>query len=277
MNRSISMNEIDNAISRMKVSNKSADPDIVHPLMLKKLGFLFRAALLRLYELSFDTGKWVWEAGMVTFLRKPHKTDYTIANSFRPITLTSYVGKIFERVLKTRLRKYLEETNQIDEEQEGFRGHRSTVRYIYKLVDYIQTHTQTGKAVAALFIDLEKAFDPIWIDGLMFKLANAGVNGKMYDLLDNFVRTRQVRLKNGTNFSDAFKATVELPQGSILSPLLFIFYTADVFSKCKGKAFKYADDSTLVNVGVSVDNALNSLKADCDLITAWLLKWRLLA
>ena len=86
--------------------------------MLKKSGFLFRAALLRLYELSFDTGKWVWKAGMVTFLGKPHKTDYTIANSFPPITLTSYVGKIFERVLETRLRKYLEETNQIDEEQE---------------------------------------------------------------------------------------------------------------------------------------------------------------
>ena len=59
MNRSISMNEIDNAISKMKVSNKSADPDIIYPLMLKKSGFLFRAALLRLYELSFDTGKWV--------------------------------------------------------------------------------------------------------------------------------------------------------------------------------------------------------------------------
>ena len=105
----------------------------------------------------------------------------------------------------------MEETNQIDEEQEGFRGHRSTGRYIYKLVDYIQTHTQTGKAVAALFIDLEKAFDSIWTDGLMFKLANAGVNRKMYDLLDSFVRTRQLRLKNGTNVSDAFKATVRLP------------------------------------------------------------------
>ena len=187
---------------------------------------------------------------MVTFLHKPHKTDYTIANSFRPITLTSYVGKIFERVLETKLRKYLEETNQIGEEQEGFRGHRSTGRYFYKLVDYIQTHTQTGKAAAALFIDLEKAFDSIWIDGLMSKLVKAGVNGKMYDLLDSFVRTRQVRLKNGKNFSDAFKATVGLPHGSIFSPLLFIFYTVDVFSKCKGKAFKYADDSTLVNVGV---------------------------
>ena len=103
-------------------------------------------------------------------LRKPHKEDYNIANSYRPITLTSYIGKLFERIIERRLRNDLEAKGLIDDSQEGFRKRRGTDRCIYKLLDYIQNIIEQGKVAAALFIDREKAFDSIWIDGLMYKL-----------------------------------------------------------------------------------------------------------
>ena len=167
--------------------------------------------------------------GKVIFLRKPHKEDYNNANSYRPITLTSYVGKLFERIIERRLRNDLQAKGLIDDCQEGFRKRRGTGRCIYKLLDNIQNIIVQGNFAAALFIDLEKAFDSIWIDGLMYKLREAGINSYILNIIDQYLRNRNVYIEIGENRSESFKSEVGLPQGSILSPFLFIFYIAEVF------------------------------------------------
>ena len=85
----------------IETSKKSYDPDGIHPLMLRHTGTFFKIACLMLFNLCLHAGTYNWNLGQVIFLRKPHKENYNIANTYRRITLTSYVGKLFERIIET--------------------------------------------------------------------------------------------------------------------------------------------------------------------------------
>ena len=174
-----------------------------------------------------------------------------------------------------RLRNDLEAEGLIDDSQEGFRKRRGTGRCIYKLLDSIQNIIEQGKVAAALFIDLEKAFDSIWIDGLLYKLREAGINSYILNIIDHYLRNRNVYIEIGENRSESFQPEVGLPQGSILLLILFIFHIAEMFQECKGKTEKYADDATHVSAGDSIEEALSHLQKDSEEVTKWIGKWRL--
>ena len=131
---------------------------------------------------------------------------------------------------------------------------------------HLRTHRQNfkgfgqGKVATALFIGLQKAFNLIWIDGLMYKLREARINGCILNIIPYYLRNRRVYIKIGKNQSESFKPKVGLPQGSILSPVLYIFYTADIFQESKGKNEKYANDASHVSEGDSMDEALSHLQ-----------------
>ena len=267
--------ELDSPLKESQTSKKSSDLDGIHPLMLRHTGTFFKIACFKLFNLCLHAGTYIWNLGKVILLRKPYKEDYIIANSDRPITLTSYVGKLFERIIERRVTNDLEAKGLIDDSQEGFRKRRGTGRCNYNFLDNIQNIIEQRKVAAALFIDVEKAFDSIWIDGLMYKLREAGINSYILNIIDHYLRNRNVYIEIGENRSESFKPKVGLPQGSILSPILFIFYFAEMFQECKGKIEKYADDATHVSAGDSIEEALSHLQKHCEEITNWIGKWRL--
>ena len=266
----ISEKELDKALTESQTSMKSSDPDGIHPRMLRHTGTFFKDACLELFNLCLHAGTYIWSLGKVIFLQKPHKEDNNIANSYRPNTLTSNVGKMFERIIERRLRNDLEAKGLIDDSQEGFRKRRGTGRCIYKLIDNVQNNIERKKVAAAPFIDLEKAFNPIWIDGLMYKLREAGINSYILNIIDYYLRNRIVYIEIGENRSKSFKPEVGLPQESNLSPILLTFYIADMFQECKGKTEKYADDATHVSAGDSMEETLSHPQKDCDKSTEWI-------
>ena len=104
-------------------------------------------------------------------------------------------------------------------------------------------------------LDFKKAFDSIWIKGLLFKLNNAGIKGDMWHLLANYLLNRQVYITLSPFVSEPFRCHVGLPQGSTLSPLLFTLYTSDMFTSASNYSsrnipnnsqhFKFTDDLSL--------------------------------
>ena len=113
------------------------------------------------------------------FTKKEGKPNYMKDSAFRPITISSYIGKLLERILEKRLRVLCEIDDILDDEQEGFREARNTTRYIYKLIASLKEAQKKQFTTFLLCIDFEKAFDSVWLKGLVVKLFNINIHAKL--------------------------------------------------------------------------------------------------
>ena len=95
-------------------------------------------------------------------------------------------------------------------------------------------------------LDLEKAFDSVWINGLLWKLNHIGITGNILGLIESFLRNRQLYVEIREYQSEEFKTDIGVPQGAVLSPLLFIIFVSEMFNGIDADKFKIADDGNLL-------------------------------
>ena len=281
LNGEITKAELQHFFKNYQAAGKSFDNFEFHPVMFKRLGETACECILALLNSCLKTGYWVWDIADVIFLKKEGKTDYSKAGSYRPISITSYIGKVFEQIIANRLEEHLRKKGLSDEYQEGFTKKRNTVRYLNRLDNDVRNHLQKKYTVICLFIDFEKAFDSVWKKGLMKKLSDFGVSGSMWRLINSFLFNRKVRLIFN-NFTGFIRACREfgLPQGSALSPILFKFYLHDLAQDLSLNpdigVFKFADDGTLRVRGETTHQCLLNLQMTCDAIYTWSITWRMI-
>lgn len=195
LNADITLKEIQNAIRKMETSGKCLDGNGIHPLFIKKSGVIFLQKLKSLFNVCLENHTWPWKTSKVIILKKAGKTTYQDPSSYRPISLTSYVGKVLERVLESRLKTFLLKHNLIDDEQEGFMKHKSTTRYLYRLSAKLSQAKRKKLVGVLLLADFEKAFDSVWIQGLLYKLNKAGVKGNLWLTIANYLLDRFIQGK----------------------------------------------------------------------------------
>ena len=118
------MDELKQAIKKMKTNSKGVDPYGLYPKLLKKFKFNTISIRLHLIKNAFFKGIWPLDKTKVKFLKKSGKTDFSNPSSWRPISLTNHLGKVFERVIDRRLRS--PGIHGIDEQQFGFQPGKST-------------------------------------------------------------------------------------------------------------------------------------------------------
>ena len=289
INKTISLIEIKEAIKQQKYSGKCSDNQEFNPIMLQYLGPVALSWLQVIFNASLKIGKWPWDTSGVCFLRKENKDSYALPGSYRPITIASYMGKILERVLETRIRKHCDLYDVLDSPQEGFCPEKSTSRYLFKLVSKLHEARRRKLTSMILLIDFQKAFDSVWIPGLILKLYHYGIRGPALALIQNFLTSRKLNLLVN-NFSGPVRhpsQDIGLPQGSGLSPLLFIIFIADMLnnnwfhklgrSKDIGTSvFKFADDGTVASIGKDLQECRDHMQKICYHLKYWCDKWRLL-
>ena len=277
----ITPQEVQSTIKENKSTAASLDNLEIHPSMLKQLGPIAIHALSTLFSLCLRNGKWIWNSSNIIFLKKDGKSRYDKAGSYRPISISSYIGKLMERILARRLETYLTSIGLMDSNQEGFSKGRNTVRYLHRLTAGIKGDIKKKLTVLCLFIDFEKAFDSVWKKGLIVKLWKNGVHGCYLGTIDSFLSGRTVSLLlNG--FIGPVRTCLDygLPQGSVLSPILFKFYVFDMEDQCTEdhhqiKAFKFADDGTIKVTGKDLNECLFFLEIALQSIGVWTGKWRM--
>ena len=242
----------------LKIAKSSSfDNDLIYPKMLQNWGQNTNLAVLDLFNRCWTKSIWPWGTSKIIFIKEAGKSAYEIASSFRPISITSHIGKLFKRMIERRLRTFLEEESNI-EEQEGFQRRKNTLTSLYRLelkCEWARTHEESA---ALLNVDIEKAFDSVWLDGLIYKLKNLKINGKMIKMIDAFLRSRKGQINLDPYTPPLFGIHIGLPQGSVLSPVQFIF-TPDFLSNSL-KCFKFADDSSVL---LSGQKNTESLKDTC--------------
>jgi hypothetical protein len=177
---------------------------------------------------------------------KPGK-DPTNPQSYRPISLLNITGKILEKILTSRLKHVLETNNLLPPEQFGFRAQRSTINPILEFHTDSTRHANLKECTLAVFLDIERAFDTVWHDGLIQKLISLRLNPNFIKIIDSFLTNRTCRVKIQNSKSASIQLQAGVPQGSILSPLLYITYCRDfpVSEDPRTKTRLFADDTAV--------------------------------
>ena len=150
------------------------------------------------------------------------------AASYHPISLTSSCCKLIERIINKRLQTYLESENILGQEQAGFRQYKSTDDQTTHLSQALEDAFQPKKVTLAVFVDLQRAFDKVWNDGLLVKLLRFGVSGRMYKRTNSYLYNRRARVLVDGKLEQKILLRQGVPQGGVLSSTLFILYMNDL-------------------------------------------------
>ncbi|BFZ13185.1 hypothetical protein BsWGS_16224 [Bradybaena similaris] len=207
-------------------------------------------------------------------LLKPVK-DGSIASSYRTISLTSCLCKTMERIINLRLKWYIESENILVPQQAGFRQCYSTEDQATYLSQEIEDAFQDKKSVLAVWIDLKKAFDKVWKEGLLMKMRNNKVNGRMYKWLEAYLYNRRARVQVDGIKSKKVLLRHGVPQGGVVSPTLFLIYINDLIAELPHgmKVAMYADDLVIWCTNDQATVATKMLQRAVDALNVWANKW----
>ena len=275
MNTPFTSAELEAAISDLK-TKKSPGEDGITNEMIQHLGKTMKRKLLQLYNTSWKSGiiPQAWKEATMIPIHKSGK-DRTTPASYRPISLLSCLGKTMERMINTRLMWYLEHNNILIEEQAGFRKGRCTEDQITLIAQEIEDGFQVKKHTVVVWVDMEKAFDRVWREGLLYKLKDCGVCGNMYKWMGQYLHNRKARVRSQYHKSRSEDLRHGVPQGGILSPTLFTIFVNDIQSILpKGvQGALYADDMAMWTTEEHIGTAQIRLQEALDNITKWTEDW----
>lgn len=260
-------------LKNLKV-NKSNGPDNISNKMLKETAEVIAKPLSDLFNKSMLCGTFpdAWKRANVTPIHK--KSDRQKKENYRPISLLSCVGKVMERIVFNELYEYCENHDLLTWRNAGFKKNESTVNQLLYLVNQIYNSLGNGSDVLIIFLDVSKAFDKVYHQGLLLKLESFGISDYLLSWLRNYLSGRQQRVVlNGQN-SDWRPTNAGVPQGSILGPLLFLIFINDITDGLKCDPFLYADDTSLLKtLSADTDADITELHSDLDQIRNWALQW----
>uniref|UniRef100_M3XHM8 Reverse transcriptase domain-containing protein n=1 Tax=Latimeria chalumnae TaxID=7897 RepID=M3XHM8_LATCH len=254
--------------------NKSQGPDGMHPRVLKELSNEISGALAVIFQKSLETGVVPkdWRRANVTpIYKKGCKSD---PGNYRPISLTSVVGKIMETIVKNSILVHLEIQGVIKNSQFGFTKGRSCQTNLLVFYEAVTKEMDKSNAVDVIFLDFSKAFDTVPHKRLLLKLKQTGIGGNLFCWIQNWLMDRSQRVMVQGIASDWKDVKSGVPQGSVLGPLLFNIFINDLEEGVKSTLVKFADDTEMMKV-LDSDSACDELQKDLDTLQNWAVKWQM--
>lgn len=267
--------EIKAIIKKLKAF-KAPGLDGIQNILLKKLTIRTIVLITKIFNGCIKIGYFPTSLKLakVIPIPKPGK-DHKHPTSYRPISLLSCLGKLFERIIYMRLNAIVMEKNIIAKEQFGFRSQHSTTHQLKRVVNYVKNNKRNRRSTGMILLDIEKAFDSVWHDGLIYKLNSYGIPKYLLKLIKSFVSDRKFLVSINESYSSLRNIPAGVPQGSVLSPLLYSLFISD-FKKPKNcEMAYYADDTGIMAVAKQTKTIVNRLHKGLQSCNRYLKKWKI--
>jgi hypothetical protein len=191
-------------------------------------------------------------------------------SNFRPISLLSVFSKIIEKSVKIQLTNYLESLSLIASNQYGFKTDKSTSDALFSMISLVHEEIAKGNRVLVIFLDLAKAFDTVHREKLLKKMEYAGFSDATLNWFVSYFDARSQVVSISNVDSEMKNVDFGVVQGSTLGPLLFLLYINNITKlRIEGGLFLFADDTAVVSVGRTWDEAFARASLDLLKLKSW--------
>ena len=261
--------EISLIIKEMKNQN-SEGADQIPMNILKKINPIISPIINYLINKSINLGIYpncLKVAKIIPLFKAGNASD---PGNHRPISILPAINKIFERIIYKRILNFCHKYKIINSTQFGFRQGHSTELAISKFYEDILNNFNNNNASFALFLDLSKAFDSVHRDILVHKLYKYGIRGIPLNLIKSYLTDRKQFIKIDNITSESHSSTIGVPQGSILSPLLFLILINDFKNSTTMETINFADDTLVYCTIKDPNNIENTLNNEFQKIINWM-------
>lgn len=256
-------------------AKKAAGHDLITGKMLKELPDKCIKLITHIFNAMTRSGYFPskWKISQIIMILKPGKEE-TVASSYRPISLLSSLSKLFEKMLLQKLHPVLEDNKLIPEHQFGFRQQHSSIEQVHRVVNEIKLALDGKNYCSAVFLDVAQAFDKVWHEGLIFKIKQL-LPGNFHKILENYILNRKFQVKYNECFTTLCDINAGVPQGSVLGPILYLLYTADLPTSSNVVTSTFADDTAIMVTNKNPQTASRDLQEHLSKVENWLERWRI--
>lgn len=266
--------EVASTILSLK-SKSSHGWDQLSSTLLKFCWLELSHPLALLINISFSSG--IFPEKLKYAVIKPlyKKGDPRLMENYRPIALVPVLSKIFEKVFLARVTSFLSKWNVINESQYGFQRGKSTESALLNFINAVLEALDGSQRAVGVFCDLSRAFDCVNHQLLLLKLQYYGIRGIALNWVESFLKGRKQKVniidtQDTSSQSSWLETRIGVPQGCILSPMLFLLYMNDLHCNAEqSQLCMYADDVSLLVTGETNDLVSSRLVAALEECRQW--------
>ena len=271
----LSDNEVKQAINTSS-SKKALGPDEISFTIIQEAYKAISEVMNLIYKILIRNGfhPECWREGTGIILKKLGKPNYSLPKAYRIITLLNCLGKVAEKIMTTRLSHISQVTDLLDIDQMGGRKKRSAIDAVMTLTHNIELAKNQGNTLSCLMLDVKGAFDYISIYQLLAIMEKLQLSQEIQKWTKSFLQKRKTGLAFNGERQQVQDIEIEIPQGSPISPILFLIYIRFLFPKIKAKFSQvqkpsYIDDVALYVTGKSAKENSEILQEVTKTVFAW--------
>ncbi|CAF3569362.1 unnamed protein product [Rotaria socialis] len=237
-------------IVRQRSKKRSCDAHGISNFMFQFLPSLYWSLLKKLYNWSFSTAITPSAWNDVRMLLLAKKDPICTPSLTRPISLLDVFLKINEKAFLTRFQNIINNKGLLPDTQSGFRENFRLQTRVLLFLEQVMSMMANSTPVATIFVDFKTAFDQLWFDGFIGKLKRMGIPTPFLKWIENWLLNRRAYVEIKGQKSRWFSIYRGGPQGSILTPTVFITYHSDMTNYLNmASSFMFADDLAAVVSG----------------------------
>jgi Reverse transcriptase (RNA-dependent DNA polymerase) len=231
--------------------NKQCELDPIPTSLLKDCASILVPIITKIINISLSTGNFplLFKHSLVTPLLKKPSLDKETLNNYRPVSNLSFISKLTERIVLSRINDYLTSNSLLNPYQSGFTKRHSTETLLTSLYNKLVSAISHQQISCLCLLDISAAFDTIDHNILLQRLSTwFGFTDTALLWIQSYLTSRSFSVKTAETSSQPCPLTCGVPQGSVLGPLLFILYTTPLSSLIKASSVDhhlYADDTQL--------------------------------